>query len=150
RQAAALRDLWLAWRAWRHPQEAAAESAEGGAATERDAPGVALRPLLLLALPALLAALAAAAAHRRRARPVRAVPVSYRRAPARGRGRGARRHESDPARSFAARVASTLGSAPAHAFAEVTELYLAERFGRRAADAAGAAALRRLRDSLRA
>jgi hypothetical protein len=145
RQASALRRLWGAWHAWRAPREAAGEASErawGG-------PPLPLRDLGLLALPALLAALGAALVHRRRTRRESPVPPYYRSALRLLSRRGARRTPGDTARGFAARAAERMAPGPALAFERLTELYLAERFGGRPAAAAGAEALRALRDSLR-
>jgi hypothetical protein len=146
RQASALRSLWMAWRAWRAPRE----DAGAGAEAHRDAaPSLPLGPLGLVAAPLALGALALFALRRRRLRQQPAVPAYYRQALRLLSGRGARREAGDTARAFVARVTVVLGAGPALAFADVTELYLAERFGGRAPGAAGDEALRRLRDSLR-
>jgi protein-glutamine gamma-glutamyltransferase len=146
RQASALRKLWVAWHAWRSPRELA--RGEAGDPSP-DAPAVSLRPLAVLALPALLAALVAALLHQRRLRRESPVPPYYRSALRLLSRRGARRAPGDTARGFAARVRERFEPLPALAFTRVTELYLAERFGRRPAEGAGGEALRELRDSLR-
>ena len=67
-----------------------------------------------------------------------AVPAYYRQAlRLLSRGAAARREAGDTARAFVARATVVLGAGPALAFADVTELYLAERFGGRAPGAAG-------------
>ena len=77
RQASALRKLWVAWHAWRSPQEAEREEA---GARPQDGPPLPLRPLAVLAVPALLAVLGAVLLQRRRARQESPVPPYYRRA----------------------------------------------------------------------
>lgn len=145
RQAAALRGLWGAWRTWRAERESPA-SAPG----PRD--GVTAVPLPVLALPTILGAALVLFAFGRRRRRGEALPVPayYLRALRLVARRGAQRDSGDTARVFAARVAAVLGTESAAAFAELTEIYLAERFGGRTGRAAGTAALGRLRDSLRA
>ncbi len=147
RQAAAMRQLWLSWRAWRAPREEV--RAESPSPRSRG-PSLPLGPLAWLALPVAVAALGALLAHRRRARGGAAVPAYYAKALRLVARRGTRRAPEDTARAFAARIAGALPGEPARAFARVTELYLAERFGAREARADGFEALRRLRDSLRA
>jgi transglutaminase-like putative cysteine protease len=149
RQAAALRGLWQAWREWRDPQGSAApRETEKREQKPGDLPAP---PLAWLALP-LAAFFAIQAWRQRRARrtaePVPHYYVKALRLVAR-RG-GARRASGDTARDFARRAAEELAAEPAAAFAALTELYLAERFGGRPAAEAGPAALVRLRDSLRA
>jgi len=146
RQAAALRGLWQSWHAWRTSQKNA-----GGSHDERPrdgAPSLSLPPFALLGGALALAALLAYAA-RRRHRQHEAVPVYYTQALRLLARRGARREPGDTARAFAARSAAALGPEPALAFAQLTELYLTERFGGRVVVADGAKALRVLRDRLR-
>jgi transglutaminase-like putative cysteine protease len=147
RQAAALRQLWLSWRAWRAPREDAQSESPS---PRSDGPSLPLGPLAWLALPVAVSALGAFLAHRRRAAGRAAVPRYYQQALRLVARRGSRRAPADTARDFAARIAGALPGEPARAFARVTELYLAERFGGRAARADADQALRRLRDSLRA
>ena len=148
RQAAALRSLWTAWHEWRSPGEPAAHEAE---APHRQAPAIPLPPLAWLAVPFAAGFAAYAWRQLRAGRRAETVPAFYvqglRLVARRG---GARRAAGDTAREFARRAAEELAEEPAAAFAALTELYLAERFGGRPATGAGAAALVRLRDSLRA
>jgi transglutaminase-like putative cysteine protease len=149
RQASALRGLWQAWREWRDPKETAAPR---GDRKPESAPGdLPVPPLAWFAAP-VAAFLAVQAWRQRRARRgVEPVPAYYRKALRLvARRGGARRGPGDTARAFARRAAEGLAAEPAAAFAALTELYLAERFGGRPAAQAGPAALTRLRDSLRA
>jgi protein-glutamine gamma-glutamyltransferase len=148
RQAAALRGLWQTWQQWRHPR--GESPGEPDAPTSRSAPSIPFPPLAWLAVPAAVAFAVFAWRRNRAGRRGDRVPGYYVKALGLVARRGARRTEGDTARGFAERAAERLAAAPAAAFAEVTELYLAERFGGRAAAEAGAAALARLRDSLRA
>jgi transglutaminase-like putative cysteine protease len=149
RQAAALRGLWQAWHEWRDPKKSEAprdERKPESGAGELPAP-----PLVWLVAP-LAAFLAFQVWRQRRARRgVAPVPAYYRKALRLvARRLGARRAAGDTARGFARLAADGLAAEPAAAFAALTELYLAERFGGRPAAEAGPAALVRLRDSLRA
>jgi transglutaminase-like putative cysteine protease len=146
RQMAALRGVWLAWHAWRGQREQPAEAAPGPG---RDGTGVPLCALgyAALGLGAVAAlALASRAARGRRHSP---IPAYYRTALRLVARHGPRRGAAATARQHAAAVARTLEPAAAGAFARVTELYLAERFGGRAAAGEAAAALGELRDILR-
>lgn len=146
RQAAALRGVWLAWHAWRAPRE---QSPQGAADLSHRDRALPLRALgwgaLALVAAGGLAAAARAHAGRRRS----PVPGYYRAALRLVARRGPRREAAATARAHAAEVAQALGPAPARAFARVTELYLAERFGGHAAGSEGRAALAALVDSLR-
>jgi len=96
------------------------------------APGVALA---LLGAAAAALAWARVRAGRRRAD---RVPETYRRAQRILARRGLRRAPQVSARDFAREVARTLPAPGARAFAAITEAYLAERFGDRAAPDQGA------------
>ena len=139
-QARALRAGWLAWRRWSSaPRETPARPAAPQAWRIVD-------PRAVAVAAGLLAALLAAARLRGRRR--RRLPAAYARALRILARRGLVRGPAVPARGFAALVAERLPAA-GRAFSALTEAYLAERFGGR--PAAGAeAALRALRDSLRA
>ena len=148
RQAQALRRAWRAWHRWRAP-ETRSLAADPSGRRGIDLPiGGAAQLVLLCGLASLLGAAWLRHARRRRADP---VPRYYREALrllARGRG-GTARGATTTARAFAAQARAALGPEAASAFAELTELYLRERFGGRAAGDAHAPALRALRDSLR-
>ena len=147
RQAAALRGLWTAWQNWRNPRggEAGQEPSR-----KQDPSSIPFPPLAWLAVPIALGAAGYALRQHQRARSGTSVPAYYVKALRIVARRGARRADGDTAREFARRAAERLAVEPAAAFAALTEVYLAERFGGRAAAGAGSAALVRLRDSLRA
>ena len=139
-QARALRAAWLAWRRWNGgPRAVPARPAAQEARRIVD-------PRALAAAAALVAVLLGAARLRGRRR--RRLPAAYARALRILARRGLVRGPALPARPFAALVAERLPAAGGP-FAALTEAYLAERFGGRAAGA-GQAELRALRDSLRA
>jgi len=145
RQAAALRGLWQSWHAWRTSLGDRGVKRD----TQRDAgPSLSLPPLVLLGGMAILGGLATFLLRRRRQQKD-PVPTYYAQALRLLARRGARRDPGDTARAFAARSAAALGPEPALAFAQLTEIYLAERFGGRSAPVDGAQALRLLRDRLR-
>ena len=146
RQAAALRGLWLAWHAWRTPQEQASADAPAPSSERARLP---LRTFGWVALALAGAGGLALAARGRRDRRRRRVPLYYRDALRLVGRRGPRRGPAATARDHAGAVARALDPAAASAFGRVTEIYLAERFGGRIATGDGAAALRALRDSLR-
>lgn len=85
-----------------------------------------------LACAAALALSAAFVQRRRRARAHDAIPACYARALALLRRRGFARAPAQTAREFARELADALPDDAARAFEQVTESYLAERFGGRA------------------
>ena len=130
----ALKRAWLAWH---------------GRSSESDAPGATAPALAWQAARARRewvvglsagAALVAAAAwswRRRRGR-IRAAHPCYARALRLLARRGLVRAQGATARAFAREVGAALPASAAAAFADLTEAYLCERFGARAADGAGA------------
>jgi hypothetical protein len=147
RQMAAMRKLWLAWHAWRAPR---AQETAGAPAPSREGADLPLRALGWAALAAAVAGGLAFASRAGRARRASPVPRYYRDALRLVARRGSRRGAAATARAHAAALAPALGPTAGEAFTRVTELYLAERFGGRAAPVEAAAALQALRDSLRA
>ena len=146
RQMAAMRGLWLAWHAWRAPREqASAETPD----LSREGARLPLRALGWAALALATTAGLALATRSRAARRRSPVPAYYRDALRLVARRGPRREPAATARDHAEAVARAFDPEAARAFARVTELYLAERFGGRAAADDGAAALGAFRDSLR-
>jgi transglutaminase-like putative cysteine protease len=146
RQAAALRGLWQSWHAWRNAhrdREAAGERPRNGA------PALPFGPVTIGLAALAFGVLAALGLRRHRQRLRSPVPTYYRQALRLLARRGARREPEEPARDFARRSAAALGPEPALVFAQLTEIYLGERFGGRSALADGAEALRILRDRLR-
>jgi protein-glutamine gamma-glutamyltransferase len=131
----ALKRAWLAWH---------------GRSSESDAPGSAPALAWRAALDrrewvvgvSAGAALAAAAAWlwRRRAGRIRAAHPCYASALRLLARRGLVRAQGVTARAFAREVGAALPARAAAAFAELTEAYLCERFGARAADGPGALA----------
>jgi transglutaminase-like putative cysteine protease len=148
-QLRALRSTWLAWQRWR---------LAGATAEPKHAAGAPLRPDALIARfarPVLGAAAGLAVAaifwHRRRsARRRGPLPPAYADALAiLARERGLVRAPTVAAREFARSAARAMPPAAAAAFWQLTESYLAERFGGHRA-LHPRRALRALRDSLRA
>jgi uncharacterized protein DUF4129 len=148
-QLRALRSTWLAWQRWRH-HDATAEPKH----TASDP----LRPEAVLARfarPGLGAAGAVAVAavlwrRRRNARRRGPLPPAYADALALlARERGLVRAPTVAAREFARTAARGMPPAAAAAFWQLTESYLAERFGGHRGEHTRRA-LRALRDSLRA
>jgi len=144
RQALALRGAWLAWRNWRNPVEQPAGERAPAAGGSKFGFG----PGAQLALPAALA-IAVFLLWRARGTSREPVPPYYRdalRLVAR-RG-GPRRGPATTARGFADEAAETLPSAAAETFRQVTDLYLAERFGGHTHSSAGRRAVLDLRSQL--
>ena len=148
RQMGALRAGWLHWRRWRAEQREAPALAESPSQERARFDGRALVP----AAGALAAVTAAAWVwSRRRRTQLRGtrLPSGYGTAlRLLERHRGVVRPDVVPAREFARDVSRTLPPAAAAAFWTVTEVYLAERFGRRRPPSVRAE-LRTLRDTLR-
>ena len=145
RQAFALRNAWLAWRNWRQPVAAPtdAPSQRPGAGAFSFGPGarIALPAMFALALLWLLRA------RRAQADP---LPRYYRDALALvARRGGPRRSPTTTARAFVAEAEPVLGPEAGRSLREITELYLAERFGSRVPSDAGTRTLARLRLQLR-
>jgi hypothetical protein len=128
-QIGALRGLWQRWHASRsrsHSDEPAdSPSAPGRPGGERSDGWLVAPGLILLAL------LLALALHRRwrASRREHEIPESYRRARRLLARRGWIRSPSTSARDFAAALHEELPAPAARAFDEITECYLAERFG---------------------
>jgi transglutaminase-like putative cysteine protease len=126
-QISALRGLWLAWKGGAENDTKPADASTPQVAESGD-----WRRRLERAPPVLFVGLALGALfwiqHRRHA-PNDGVPPSYRRALRLLAGRGYRRHETSSARDFARRMGQELPDAAAIAFDQITEHYLAERFG---------------------
>jgi hypothetical protein len=128
-QIGALRGLWRRWHASRSPSHPD-EQAEAPSALRR--PGGELPDDGLLAPGLILLALLLALALRRRRRAARSdreIPESYRRARRLLARRGWIRSPSTSARDFATSLHDELPAPAARAFDEITECYLAERFG---------------------
>jgi len=143
-QVHALRRAWIAWRATQGPDRKAQAGKKPTPWTfEAELPWT---DLLLggLGTAALMSLILRLRAPRRRSR----VPAFYAEALRLLARRGLRREPTATARDFAADAIAVLPERAGRAFAAVTERYLAERFGARAAPD-GAAAVRALRDSLR-
>ncbi len=129
-QIGALRSIWLAWK---DRNDAAANSTES-TGTRNDSefawtnPLTSADPLVLGGV--FVALLAALALFKRRGtgEPLH-VPEIYRRAQRILARRGWVRGESMSARDFASEVAKEISAPGAAAFAEITDQYLAERFG---------------------
>ena len=148
RQMGALRAGWMQWRRWRAEQRETATTAESPSRERARIDGSALLPTA--GALAVVAAAAWAWSRRRRTRLRGArLPSGYGAAlRLLERHRGFVRPDAVPAREFARDVSRTLPPAAAAAFWTVTEVYLAERFGRRRPPSLRAE-LRTLRDTLR-
>jgi protein-glutamine gamma-glutamyltransferase len=151
-----LRAFQAAWRAWHSLRSS--EHREGHPERPLPQQHVAL-PHWKAAALLFLAACASGAAtlgwlwRRSRSRNIRGVSAAYLAALRLLARRGLVRSPADTARSFASAAATALSPAGALAFAALTERYLAERFGGRAAEGLrgrAGANLQALRDSLRA
>ncbi len=144
-QARAVRSAWLAWHRWRRADD------DPEAEVEDDAWALVLPTAPLWGLLVVLGLGGAAAAdlrrRRRHARP--ALPPDYGRALRLLARRGHVRGESEAARDFARRLGESLPPEGVRAFEQITEAYLAERFGG-AARQREPAAWRTLRSQLRA
>lgn len=147
-QMSAVRRALAAWAGLRERAHGARADATGAVARWRPSREAAAGALGAVAIAALVVA---AAVQRRRAAAWGDVPSSYRRALRLLARRGLARGASQTARDFARACAPALDAPAARALDELTESYLAERFGARA-DAALAAtrALARLEAALRA
>lgn len=148
RQMGALRAGWLQWRRWRAPQREEPRVAETRARERTRFDLGALAPVAGAVAVAWAAAWAWSHRRRTQLRGTR-VPSSYGTAlRLLERHRGLVRPDAVPAREFARDASRTLPPAAAAAFWTVTEVYLAERFGRRRPPSVRAE-LRTLRDTLR-
>ena len=133
-QIGALRSIWLAWKD-RKERSSQAAAPGGGNSDPGDAsefnwtnPFASADPVLLGA--AFIALLIALAFFQQRGRSEALhVPEVYRRAQRILSRRGWVRSESTSARDFAAEVSAEISPSGAAAFAQITEQYLAERFG---------------------
>lgn len=143
-QIGALRGVWKRLRSEREaPADADPEAAEPWSFEN---PFAGVDPVVVFALVAC--ALGGVALWRREAgAPGAALPEAYRRALRQLARVGLVRDPTTPARGFAAEVAQRLPREGAHAFREITEGYLAARFGGRAEDDLGDA-LARLQDAV--
>ncbi len=130
-QARALRELWMAWNRWRAAQR---ESGTAAAVSEPRA-GDGSRPLPWRWISvAAAAALAIPVLRRLRARREGPrLPRDYAHALRLLRRRGLTRAPATSARAFAQAVAQRIPADGATAFGALTDAYLAERFGERAA-----------------
>jgi hypothetical protein len=149
-----LRAFQAAWRAWHllRSRSSLASAPDAPASEHKVPPHGRLFPLLFLAIGGSgLAAFGWGWGRRSRLQSTSKVSAAYLAALRLVARRGLVRRRVDTARSFASAVAKTLPPAAAEAFEALTERYLAERFGGRAAAGLGgqaAADLRALRDSL--
>jgi transglutaminase-like putative cysteine protease len=124
-QARAVRSAWLAWHRWRKkPGRAEPEPEEDSWALI-----LPTAPLWGLLIVLGFGAAAAADLRRRRRRRRPALPPDYGRALRLLARRGHVRGESEAARDFACRVGQRLPAEGGRAFEQLTEAYLAERFG---------------------
>jgi hypothetical protein len=137
-QIRALKSVWTAWRSWRSTTtvgNASPREKDGGLRFEpvRDLPWSVIAPCV-----GALALLFELRRRRQRARGREAaVPETYRRALRLLARRGIHRAPATPARHFAAEAAADLPEPAGRAFSELTESYLAERFGGRTDPRAG-------------
>ena len=132
-QIGALRALWRRFAPEREGQPADPLASQPEAGRDPRAFGLGdlggLDPRLLIALAALAGLLLLVRARRARRGTPDPIPVVYRRAQRILARRGIERAPNVSAWDFARRVAERLPEPGARAFAEITEAYLAERFG---------------------
>jgi transglutaminase-like putative cysteine protease len=128
-QIGALRGFWMRWRGdGREASEPGRQSGSSGSDRPRLAPIPGLDARGTLALLAVAGALLMVWRMRRPAA-TSAVPVAYRRALQLLARRGWKRAPTQTARNFADAVGTQVPEAVAEAFREITESYLAQRFG---------------------
>lgn len=147
-QMRAVRSAWLAWRSFGERRRA---SPEAGAEPRR-------RPLdptnwvdaraLAVAVGVMAATFAIAALRQRRRRRATPLPGFYRDALRLLARRGHVRPSSTAPRAFARELVGALPPAAARAFADLTDAYLAERFGGRELHGRGRSQLHSLRQAL--
>ncbi len=146
-QARALRDLWYSWNRWRRDSQQGQAPASSQPEEAEWALPESSGTLWGFGIVVAIVIMAAADFRRRGRRPD--LPSYYERALRRLRRRGLERDPHESARSFAFAVAGGIPGEGARAFARITEAYLRDRFGGRAAPDLEEE-LRTLRDSLRA
>jgi hypothetical protein len=144
-QIQAVRTALTAWRKIRS-QSTGKDNAKGGLASFRPSDMLPTRTSVGLILCAALAAIGIA---RRRSHKRPALPASYEKALAMLSRNGIVRPPAQPARGFAQDVSSATPGDAGAAFAEITEEYLALRFGDKAASANPDKQLARLASALR-
>jgi transglutaminase-like putative cysteine protease len=145
-QARALRDLWMRWNRWRSERRGDASPQPAAREQESDEPGEI--PWLWLGAGGLALFAAVRLRKLRLRRAGATLPPDYARALRLLRRRGLARAPAMSARAFASEVSAQIPPVAAHAFAALTEAYLAERFGG-APPSGSERELALLRDSLR-
>jgi protein-glutamine gamma-glutamyltransferase len=143
-QARAVRSVWLAWHRWRKDPRSLEPVAEDEGAFSILLPTV---PLWGIALVAVAGSALIAELRRRRGRRRPRLPAVYAHALRLLARRGHVRGEAETARAFARSLAERIPPPAAHAFHQLTDAYLAQRFGG-ASPGGESAELRALRDSL--